>query len=104
MKIEYVIVLVIIFIILIAILKAGRKDAHLELNKLLDYLGGLENIEKSEVNLSRFIVTVKDISIVNKDAIQKLGAKGIVEIDNQLKIILGPESKVLKKYIEEINK
>lgn len=104
MKIEYVIVLVIIFIILIAILKAGKKDAHLELNKLLDYLGGLENIEKSEVNLSRFIVTVKDISIVNKDAIQKLGAKGIVEIDNQLKIILGPESKMLKKYIEEINK
>jgi len=102
MKFEYIIVLIIIFIILIAILKAGKKDAHLELNKLLEYLGGKENIIKTEVNLSRFIVTLRDVSIVDKTAIQKLGAKGIVEIDNQLKIILGPESKQLKKYIEEL--
>ena len=40
----------------------------------------------------------------NKEEIQRLGAKGIVEIDNQLKIILGPNSKVLKKYIEELKK
>lgn len=102
MKFEYIIVLIIVFIILIAILKAGKKDAHLELNKLLEYLGGKENIIKTEVNLSRFIVTLRDVSIVDKAAIQKLGAKGIVEIDNQLKIILGPESKQLKKYIEEL--
>ena len=41
-------------------------------------------------------------SLTNKEGIQKLGAKGIVEIDNQLKIILGPDSKQLKKYIDEI--
>lgn len=102
MKVEYIIVLVIVFIVLLAILKAGKKDAHLELNKLLEFLGGKENIIKTEVNLSRFIVTLKDINIVDKEAIQKLGAKGIVEIDNQLKIILGPDSKQLKKYIEEL--
>ena len=45
-------------------------------------------------------VTLKDISKANKEGIQKLGAKGIVEIDNQLKIILGPDSKQLKKYIK----
>ena len=55
-----------------------------------------------EVNMSRFKVTLKDVSKCNKEGIQKLGAKGIVEIDNQLKIILGPESKQLKKYIDEI--
>ena len=32
----------------------------------------------------------------------ELGAKGIVEIDNQLKIVLGPSSSQLKKYIEDI--
>jgi phosphotransferase system IIB component len=52
--------------------------------------------------MSRFKVTLKDISKANKEKIQKLGAKGIVEIDNQLKIILGPDSKQLKKYIDEI--
>ena len=71
-------------------------------NKLVEYLGGKDNILDTEVNLSRFIVTLEDIEKVNKDAIIELGAKGIVELDNQLKIILGPNSKQLKKYIDEI--
>ena len=52
--------------------------------------------------MSRFKVTLKDITKANKEGIQKLGAKGIVEIDNQLKIILGSDSKQLKKYIEKM--
>ncbi len=100
--IQYAAILVIILIILLAVLKAGKKDAHLELNKLVDYLGGKDNILNTETNMSRFIVTLKDVSIVNKEGIQKLGAKGIVEIDNQLKIILGENSKQLKKYIDEL--
>ena len=102
MKVEYIIILVVVFIILLAILKAGKKDAHLQLNKLVDYLGGKDNILATEVNLSRFKVTLKDISIVDKEAIQKLGAKGIVEIDNELKIILGPNSKQIKKYMTDL--
>ena len=35
-------------------------------------------------------------------AIQKLGAKGIVEIDNQLKIIFGKNARQLKKYIDDL--
>ena len=31
-----------------------------------------------------------------------MGAQGIVEIDNQLKIILGDEAKQLKKQINEL--
>lgn len=99
---EYLIILVVIFIILLAVLKSGKKDAHLQLNKLVDYLGGKDNIISTEVNLSRFKVTLKNVSIVDKESIQKLGAKGIVEIDNQLKIILGPNCKQLKKYIDDL--
>lgn len=99
---QYVIIGVIILIVLLAVLKAGKKDAHLELNKLVDYLGGKNNIISTESNMSRFKVTLKDVTIVDKEAIQKLGAKGIVEIDNQLKIILGSDSKQLKKYIDEL--
>ena len=99
---QYIVIFIIVMIILLAVLKAGKKDAHLELNKLVDYLGGKNNIISTETNMSRFIVTLKDVSIVNKEGIQKLGAKGIVEIDNQLKIILGENSKQLKKYIDEL--
>lgn len=98
----YIVLGVIFLIILLAILKATKKDAHLEMNKLLEYLGGKDNIISTETNMSRFKVELKDLSLVDKEAIQKLGAKGIVEIDNTLKIILGPESKNLKKYIDDI--
>lgn len=99
---EYIVIAIIILIILLAVLKAGKKDVHLELNKLVECLGGKENILSTESNLSRFKVTLKDVSKADKDAITKLGAKGIVEIGNDLKIILGPESKTLKKYIDEL--
>ena len=42
------------------------------------------------------------MTIVDKDGIQKLGARGIVEVDNQLKIIFGANSKELKKYIVDL--
>lgn len=99
---QYLIIGLILLIILLAVLKANSKDAELDLNKLVEALGGKENIIDTEVALSRFKVTLKDVSKANKETIQKLGAKGIVEIDNQLKIILGPESKQLKKYINDL--
>ena len=100
--IKYAIIVVVLAIVLLAVLKATKKDAELDFNKLVEYLGGKDNIISTESNMSRFKVTLIDISKANKDGIQKLGAKGIVEIDNQLKIILGPDSKQLKKYIDEI--
>lgn len=100
--IQYIIMAVILIIIACAIAKTNKKDVKLELNKLVQYLGGKDNIIKHEVSMSRFKVELKDITKVNKEAIQKMGARGIVEIDNQLKIILGPDAKQLKKYIDEI--
>lgn len=98
---QYIIIVAVLLIVAFAIVKLNRKDINIEMNKLVTYLGGKRNILDIEVNKSRCKITLKDISIVNKEAIQKLGAKGIVEIDNQLKIILGSNAKTLKKYIDE---
>jgi len=102
MTYEYIIILVILIIIAIAITRASKKDFKLDANKLVEYLGGKENIIDYEVNKSRFIVSLKNVEIVNKEAIQKIGAKGIVEIENQLKIILGDNANQLKKYIDDL--
>ena len=99
---EYLIIAVVLVIILFALIKATKKDAGLDFNKLVEMLGGKDNIISTETNMSRFKVTLKDVSKANKEGIQKLGAKGIVEIDNQLKIILDKDSKQLKKYIDEL--
>ena len=101
---QYLIIITILLIIAFAIVKSNRKDMKLELNKLVELLGGKDNIIDTEMEMSRFKVTLKDVSIVNKDAIQKLGAKGIVEIDNQLKIIFSKDAKKLLKYIEDLKK
>lgn len=83
-------------------MKLSRKDFAIKENKLIEYLGGKDNIINAECNLSRFKVILRDVEIVNKDAIQRLGAKGIVEIDNQIKIIFDRTATQLKKYIDEI--
>ena len=99
---QYIIIVVVLLIIALSIVKMNKKDLKLELNKLVELLGGKENILDTEVEMSRFKVTLKDVTKANKEGIIKLGAKGVVEIDDQLKIVLGPEAKKLKKYIDEL--
>lgn len=101
---QYLIIALVLVIVTLVIMKANKKDFHVEANKLIEFLGGKTNIVNSEVNMSRLKVTLKDMKKVNKDGIQKLGARGIVEIDNQLKIIFGEESNRLKRYIDDLNK
>ena len=100
--IQYGIIAIVLIIISLVIVKLSKKNFNIEANKLITYLGGKDNIVNAECNMSRFKVILKDVSEANKEGIQKLGAKGIVEIDNQLKIIFGKNAKQLKKYIEEI--
>lgn len=99
---QYIIIALILLIIAIAITRSKKKDFNYEINKLVEYLGGKDNIINYEVKNSRFVVDLKDVSIVNKEGIQKLGSKGIVEIDNQLKIILKDGARQLKKYIDDL--
>ena len=101
-RIEYLIIIIIAVIIAIAITKSKKKDFKLEANKLINLLGGKDNVIDYEVNKSRFIVNLKDVSKANKEGIQKMGAQGIVEIDNQLKIIFGKDAKQIIKSINDL--
>jgi len=99
---EYAIIVIALVVISLIVIKYSNKSFNLEINKLVNYLGGKDNIIDAEANLSRLKVTLKDISVVDKDGIQKLGAKGIVEIENQLKIIFNKDARTLKKYIRDM--
>ena len=100
--VQYIIIIVLAILIALAVSKAISKDAKIEVNKLVEYLGGKDNIVNYEVNKSRFVVTLKDITIFNKEKKKKMGAQGMVEIDNQLKIILGNDAQALKKQIDAL--
>ena len=100
---QYAIIIFIIFIISGIVVKLTRKDFSIEANKLITYLGGKDNIINAECNMSRLKVILKDVSKANKDGIKSLGQDvGVVEIDNQLKIIFGKDAKQLKKYIDDM--
>ena len=100
--IQYGIIAIVLIIISLVIVKLSKKNFNIEANKLITYLGGKDNILDTEVEMSRFKVTLKDINKANKEGILKLGAKGVVEIDEQLKIILGNNAKRMKKYIDDL--
>lgn len=100
--IYYIIIFAVLIIIALAVVRSNKKDFKLEINKLVDLLGGRDNIIDTEVEMSRFKVTLKDVTKANKEGIMKLGAKGVVEIDDQLKIIFGKDAKKLKRYIDEL--
>ena len=99
---EYLVMAIILIIIVLIVIKVNKKGFDVEANKLVTYLGGKDNIINVSVNSSRLKVILKDVSLADKDAILKLGAKGAVEIENQIKIIFDKKARNLKKYIEEI--
>ena len=101
---RYIIILVVLTIIAIVVIKSGKKDFKIEANKLVELLGGKKNIVSIDASMSRFKVILNDVSLANKEGIKKLGAKGIVEIDNQLKIVFDADAGKLKKCIEELLK
>ena len=101
---QYLIIIAVLLIISLVVIKVNKKDFSSEVNKLIKYLGGKDNIINAECNMSRFKVILKDVSLDDKAGIQKLGAKGIVEIDNQLKIIFGKDAKQLKDCIKDLLK
>ncbi len=98
---QYIIIVAVLIIISLIVVKVNRKDFSNEVNRLVNYLGGKDNIITAECNMSRFKVVLKDITKVDKDGIQRLGAKGIVEVDNQLKIIFGKDARALRKCIRD---
>ena len=99
---QYIIIIAVLIIIAIAITKSKKKDFKIEINKLVEYLGGKDNIVSYDVQKSRFIVNLKTTDTVNKEGIQKMGAQVIVEVENQLKIIFGEDAKQLKKCIDDL--
>ena len=60
LDIQYIIIIAVILIILLAVLKANKKDANIDLNKLVEYLGGKDNIISTESKqLKKYIDELK---------------------------------------------
>ncbi|SHJ98354.1 PTS system D-glucose-specific IIA component, Glc family (TC 4.A.1.1.9)/PTS system D-glucose-specific IIB component, Glc family (TC 4.A.1.1.9)/PTS system D-glucose-specific IIC component, Glc family (TC 4.A.1.1.9) [Clostridium cavendishii DSM 21758] len=70
--------------------------------KVLEALGGKENLENLDACITRLRVIVKDNSKVDKAELKKLGAAGVMEVGNNIQAIFGPKSDTLKTQIKDV--
>lgn len=68
--------------------------------KLLENVGGKENVESAENCATRIRLELKDGNLVNDENIKKTGAKGVVKLSNtSIQIIIGTDvDKVMKEF------
>ena len=73
-------------------LKLSHSNYSYMAKKLLQNVGGVENIVNAENCVTRMRLEIKDISLINEDNIKKTGAKGVVKVNkNNIQIIVGTE-------------
>lgn len=70
-------------------------------SKLIELLGGKENIKKIDATLNSLKVEVDDIEKINQKEIKLLGAKGTILSENGVTCLFGDYSKKLSEVLNE---
>ncbi|ADZ82929.1 PTS transporter subunit IIABC [Cellulosilyticum lentocellum] len=70
--------------------------------QVLEHLGGKENITNLDACITRLRVGLSDIKKVNKAALRSLGAAGVMEVGDNVQVIFGGKSDVIKNDILDI--
>ncbi len=73
-----------------------------EAGKLVRAFGGKANIKNLDACITRLRIEVVDKSKVDKAAIQKLGAAGVLEVGNNVQAIFGPRAEALKTEMAKL--
>lgn len=81
--------------------KAGDKNSQPE--RIIELLGGRDNIVLVDACMTRLRVTVKDpAKVADVDAWKKEGAMGLMKKDTGIQAVYGPKADVLKSDINDI--
>ena len=72
-------------------------ESQVDIKKLVDALGGEDNIIESNHCHSKLSVHLKDSTLTNVDVIRELGASGIVEGKDSFSMIFGKVSEAIDK-------
>jgi len=73
-----------------------------EAGNLIRAFGGRANITNLDACITRLRVEVADKSKVDKAAIQKLGAAGVLDVGNNVQAIFGPRADALKSDMQKL--
>lgn len=86
-----------------AVAKIETKDSlKQDSYKIIESLGGKENIEDVDACITRLRVGVKDVKKVDKQALKKIGATDVLEVGNGIQAIYGAKAILYKNNINDI--
>ncbi len=102
-SIAVVTILVVLGFVIYA-LRSKPKHPKLDSSELIDLLGGSSNIKDYDVKQSRVTFEVVNPELVNTNGIKELGAKGVVEVENSIKVIAGSNATKLYEEIQKLHK
>lgn len=81
----------------------GKADPNSQIVKIVNLLGGRENIVDVDACMTRLRVTVKDAAKVgDENAWKHAGALGLVVKDNGIQAVYGPKADVLKSDVQDL--
>ena len=82
---------------------AGTADANSQVVKIINLLGGRDNIEDVDACMTRLRVSVKDVNQVGGEADWKAaGAMGLIVKDSGVQAVYGPKADILKSDIQDL--
>ena len=81
--------------------KVSAQDLPVELNKIIDAVGGKANIKETTATSSKVTFFVNDDDLVDLEQLKALGASGIVQTSHKVSAILGKFSKEISQMINE---
>ena len=70
--------------------------------KILDALGGADNIVEIEPCITRLRTEVTDASLVDEAALKAAGAHGVIKAGSVVQVVVGPEADNIAEDIEDL--
>ena len=101
-----VIVVIVAYFVFVTYMKKRKPkkvtQSHIDVNALIEALGGKENIISSSHSPSKLSVVLKDNHITDIEKIKSLGASGIVEGKDSLSLIFGKSSEAIDNDLKSM--
>lgn len=72
-----------------------------EVTEIIEAIGGVQNYISNTASLNSIKFKVKNIELVDKERIKKMGAKGVMMSDENVTCLFGDYSKKLSTLINE---
>jgi N-acetylglucosamine PTS system EIIB component len=70
--------------------------------KILEALGGRDNVIEIEPCITRLRCELEDGSVVDEKALKALGAHGVMRSGNVVQVVVGPEADTIASDIEDL--